>query len=95
MFEGGNLEGWVFRVEKLFSIHRLTKMEKLDMATLSFDGEALAWFQWEDQRRSLSSWANLKSRLLDCFGMTQEGSLCERFLALRQEGFVREFCQTF
>ena len=26
---------------------------------------------------------------------SQGGSLCERFLALRQEGSVREFCQTF
>ena len=27
--------------------------------------------------------------------MTQEGSLCERFLAMRQEGSMREFCSTF
>ena len=45
VFEGGNPEGWVFMVEKFFSIHRLTEMEKLDVATLSFDSEALAWFQ--------------------------------------------------
>ena len=42
--EGGNPEGWVFRAEKFFSFHRLTEMEKLDVAILSFDGEALAWF---------------------------------------------------
>ena len=82
VLRGANPEGWVFRADKFFSVHQLTEMEKLDMATLSFDGEALSWFQWEDRRRSLSSWANLKSRLLDCFGMIQEGSLCERFLAL-------------
>ena len=102
------VEGWKCRCSRkeisrdgflglrnFFSVHRLTEMEKLDMATLSFDSEALAWFQWEDRRRSLSGWANLKSRLLDHFGMTQEGSLYDRFLALQQEGSVREFRQTF
>ena len=53
VFEGGNPKGWVFRAEKFSSIHRLTEMESLDVATLSFDDEALAWFQWVDQRRSL------------------------------------------
>ena len=50
VFEGGIPEGWIFRVEKFFSIHRLTNIEKLNMETLGFDGKALAWFQWEDRR---------------------------------------------
>ena len=62
---------------------------------LSFNDEALAWFQWEDRRRKMVSWDELKSRLLVRFGLTQEGSLCEKFLALKQEGSVREFCQNF
>ena len=50
VFEGGIPEGWIFKVEKFFSIHPLTEIEKLDMAALDFDGKALAWFQWEDRR---------------------------------------------
>ena len=64
VFEGGNLEGWVVRAEILFSMHRLSKMEKLDVATLSFNDEAWAWFQWENKRRKILSWDELKSRLL-------------------------------
>ena len=50
VFEGGNPEGWVFHSENFFSMHQHSEMEKLDVATLSFDGEALAYFQWEDKR---------------------------------------------
>ena len=39
----------------------------------------------------MRSYDELKSRLLDRLGLTQEGSLCERFLTLKQEGSVREF----
>ena len=55
VFEGGNPEGWIFRAWKFFYVHRLTEAEKVDVAALSFDGEALAWFQWEDHRRSMGS----------------------------------------
>ena len=72
----------------------MTNAEKLDVAAISFEGEALVWYQWEDQRRKMKSWGELKSRLQDCFGLSQGGSLCERFLTLRQEGLVRAFCQT-
>ena len=47
MFEGGTQEGWVFRAEIFFSIHWIAEGEKLDVAVLSFDDEALAWFQRE------------------------------------------------
>lgn len=36
MLEGENLERWVFRGEKFFSMHCLTEMEKLDIVAISF-----------------------------------------------------------
>lgn len=66
-------------------------MEKLNVAALSFDGEALAWFQWEDRCRKMNNWDEMKSRLFNRFGLTLKESVCERFLALRQEGVVRKF----
>lgn len=40
-------------------------------------------------------WEEMKGRLLGHFGSSHEGSLCERFLALRQELTVQEFHQNF
>lgn len=36
-----------------------------------------------------------KARLLDLFSQTQEGTLCEQLLSLKQEGSIREYLQTF
>ena len=68
----------------------MSQGEKLATATISLDGEALAWFQWEEGHRPVQSWMEFKAQLLDRFGQTQEGTLCENFLALKQEGKVRE-----
>ena len=32
--------------------------EKLAVAVISLDGEALAWFQWEESHRSILSWGS-------------------------------------
>ena len=46
-------------------------------------------------REAFGSWENLKRRLLLHFRPTQEGSLCEQFLAMRQRGSVAEYRQEF
>lgn len=44
IFEGTDPDGWVFRVERYFSINRLSEEEKVEVTAVCFDGEALAWF---------------------------------------------------
>lgn len=45
IFEGWNLDGWIFRVERFFTAHQMSKDEKiLATTTISLYGEALAWF---------------------------------------------------
>ena len=62
---------------------------------MSLDGDALSWYQWIDSREAFGSWENLKRRLLLHFHPTQEGSLCEQFLAVRQRGSVAESRREF
>ena len=64
-------------------------------AAISLDSEALAWFQWEKGRRPIQNWLQLKSRLLDRFGHTQDGTMCEQFLSLKQEGSVCDYLRAF
>lgn len=90
-FEGDNPDDWIFRAERYFSINQLSDDEKIESAALCFEARALAWFQWESRRRGIRSWEGLKQGILNRFRPTQEGSLEERFLALRQEGTVKDY----
>ena len=55
IFEGWNPEGWLFRVECFFAAHGMLEGEKLAAITISLEGEALVWFQWEKGRRSVQN----------------------------------------
>lgn len=63
----------------------------MEAAAIRLNGEAPAWFQWEDHRRPLRGWDELKLWLLDRFSQTQVGSSCEKFLALQRETAIREY----
>ena len=50
-FEGKNLDEWIFRTERYFSINQLSEKEKIKSTALCFEAGALAWFQWEARRK--------------------------------------------
>ena len=48
-FDGDNPEGWVLKAERYFGLHRMTNAEKLKTTNISFEGEALVWFKYENR----------------------------------------------
>ena len=48
VFEGWNLERWIVLDKRFFATHEMSEEEKIAATTISLDGEALTWFQWED-----------------------------------------------
>lgn len=39
-----------------FHINKMTEEEKVKVASVCFDGEALAWFRWEEKYRPMKNW---------------------------------------
>ena len=62
----------------LFYIPPFGETKKLEAAAVNMEGEALNWFQWVDVH-----WLELNNLLLELFELTQEGSKCEKFLAIQ------------
>lgn len=62
---------------------------------MCLDGEALAWYQWEESQQPLKSWEELTKLLLEHFRPSQEGMILEKILALHQETTVREYQRAF
>ena len=55
---------------EFFLTHGMTEEEKIAATIINLDGEALAWFQWEDGHRPILNWGELKVHLLDRFRRT-------------------------
>lgn len=53
--EDKNLDGWLHRVERYFVVNRLSEKDKLDVVVLCLEGEALDWYQWEDDWNLMGS----------------------------------------
>lgn len=94
-FNGENRDGWIAKVEHYFSVYNLPETEKMTTAVVGLEGRALNWWQWIKHRKTITSWAELKSLLLHYFRPHNGRSLCEQWLSVIQEGTVAEYSEKF
>lgn len=94
-FFGEDPDGWVNKVERYFDVYQLSEKEKMGAASLGLEGDALAWFQWENKRRAITNWRTLRRMLLKHFRGRRGGSLMEQWMSIRQEGVVEDFMKVF
>lgn len=62
---------------------------------VALDGDALLWFQYEDDRRPLRSWDEMKAMILRRFRLNAAGSLHEQWADHWQTGTVMEYRRRF
>ena len=95
IFEGEDAHGWIYRMERYFDIQEIQEMDQLWAAVLCMEGPALSWYRWSEGRAPFRSWKGLKSRLLERFQQSYEGTLCEQFLGITQDGTARDYVALF
>ena len=91
IFEGSDPDGWIFRVERYFEINSLHADEKLRVVLVCMEGEALAWYNWEEGHHQFNGWEEFKERLLLRFRSSQDGNLHEQLMSLLQTSTVQEY----
>ncbi|TYK28910.1 transposon Tf2-1 polyprotein isoform X1 [Cucumis melo var. makuwa] len=91
IFNGTDPDSWLFRADRYFKIHNLTKSEKTSMAIISIDGPTLDWYRSQDERESFRSWDDLKQKMLTRSRTIRDGMLVGRFLTIKQETTVEEY----
>lgn len=62
----------------------LTEDEMLEAVAVALEGDALSWYQWEQKRRPIRLWADLKTFVLRQFRPANGGSLYEQWLETTQ-----------
>lgn len=94
-FEGEDPLGWVARAEKFFEVQGVKSTEKLHLAFISMEGNAVHWYQFWRQKAKKASWEEFTAALLRRFGGDDRGTVYERLAAVRQSGNVGDFVQEF
>ena len=95
IFEGNDPDGWIFRVERYFEINSLRADEKLRAVLVCMEGEALAWYNWEEGHHPFNGWEEFKECLLLRFRSSQDGNLHEQLMSLLQTSIVQEYRRQF
>lgn len=92
LFDGEDLVGWTFKLERFFNVNGVFETERLD--AMGLEGKALNLFQWLETRAPVTSWTELRQGVIRRFHAMGEGDY-ERLARLKQSGIVLEFRERF
>lgn len=67
-FEGSNVENWIYKINKFFSLHQVDPAMRLAVVAFHLDREPSMWYQWMEKGGSLTSWDIFIHELRKQFG---------------------------
>lgn len=91
IYNGMNPESWVYPAEHFFEINDFAKSEKVKIAVVSFGQDEVDWFRWNNNRKKITSWEDLKQKMFDHFQPTGKGSLGARLIHIQQDGSYGDY----
>ena len=62
-----NAYGWVVQVQRYFQINEVENDEKLELALVAKEGEALIWYEWWEAQVPCPTWRDFKEDLVKRF----------------------------
>ncbi|KAK4276309.1 hypothetical protein QN277_019273 [Acacia crassicarpa] len=92
-FEGGDPRGWLLKADKFFRYYNTPEDDKIDLASLYLEGDALDFFSWLNSQRTLRHWQDLVKALEEHFGPPEFLNPDEHLALIRQTGKVQEYRQ--
>ncbi|EXB30871.1 hypothetical protein L484_012401 [Morus notabilis] len=60
LFNGEDLHGWLFRLERYFQVQRVDDAEWVAATMIGLEGRALNWFQWMESKFGVLDWPTFK-----------------------------------
>ncbi|KAF7800969.1 retrotransposon gag domain, Retroviral aspartyl protease [Senna tora] len=94
-FDGGDLRGWILKVEKYFRYYQTPEESKVDVAAMYLEGDALDLFAWINAERTILYWEELVRALQEQYGPAEFQNPDEYLSAIKQIGTVQEYRQEF
>ncbi|KAD3641782.1 hypothetical protein E3N88_31006 [Mikania micrantha] len=94
-YGGGDPRGWILKAEKYFKYYHIPEDEKVDIASMHLDGDALDLFSWLSTDHRMMFWEDLTHAFQKNFGPAEFQNPDEFLCSIRQTGTVQEYRQEF
>lgn len=67
-FNGEEVLQWIYRAEQFFKYYRVTDGERLEIASIHFDGQVVPWYQMLEKEGKVENWPSLVKSLEEVYG---------------------------
>ncbi|XP_019267598.1 PREDICTED: uncharacterized protein LOC109244894 [Nicotiana attenuata] len=96
-FNGEDLKSWLFKIEQFFSMEKVPAEERVGVAAIQLEGEAIHWhlaFMRYRQYLQPATWTEYVMALVERFAVDFEDPM-EEIKKIRQTGTVKEYQAIF
>jgi len=94
-FDGKVVEDWIYKINKLFTLHELALDTHLTMVLFRLDDETSFWYQWMENSSAINSWDDFLREVHKCFSPSVYEDPLERASKLIQRDTIARFRSEF
>ncbi|KAK1441653.1 hypothetical protein QVD17_07716 [Tagetes erecta] len=94
-FSGGDPRGWLLKAEKYFKYYQVPDDEKVEVASMHLEGDALDLYSWLSNDQPITFWEELTQAFTKSFGPAEFQNPDEFLCSIKQTGSVQEYRQEF
>ncbi|KAL9426701.1 hypothetical protein AB3S75_033478 [Citrus x aurantiifolia] len=94
-FEGENPSGWIYTCDRFFNINEIVEEEKVEMALIHLEGQALEWFQGYEVGHENINWESFSTDAIAHFGPNAYDSPVGQLTKLKQTIVVKAYQEQF
>ncbi|PWA93151.1 retrotransposon gag domain, Retroviral aspartyl protease [Artemisia annua] len=94
-FSEGDPRGWILKAEKYFRYYNVPEEERVDVAAMHLEGDALDLYSWLSSDQNIEYWEDLVRALQKNFGPAEFQNPDEHLCSIKQTGTIQEYRQEF
>ncbi|CAH9119644.1 unnamed protein product [Cuscuta europaea] len=95
IFNGKDACGWLLRMNHYFRLNRTEEVDKIDVAVIAMEDQALSWFQWWEGQALQQNWNTFTQALTKQFQPDLVQDPLGPLFNLKQKGTIQEYRDKF
>ncbi|CAH9099137.1 unnamed protein product [Cuscuta epithymum] len=95
IFNGEDVCGWLLRMNRYFRLNNTEDEDKIDVAVIAMEDQALSWFQWWEGQAQHQNWESFTHALTRRFQPNLVQDPLGLLFSLKQKGTIQEYRDQF